>query len=46
MFRAWLHTSDNANYDDVIKALKAVGERKVAQQLRDEFVASSYFVSF
>ena len=46
MFRAWLHTSDNPNYDDVIKALEAVGERKVAQQLRDKFVASSYFVLF
>ena len=38
MFHAWLHTSVNPNYDDVIKALEAVGERKIAQQLRDKFV--------
>ena len=41
MFRAWLRTSVNRNYDDVIKALEAVGERKVAQQLRDKFTSSS-----
>ena len=41
MFRAWLRTSVNPNYDDVIKALEAVGERKVAQQLRDKFTSSS-----
>ena len=41
MFRAWLRTCVNPNYDDVIKALEAVGERKVAQQLRDKFVTSS-----
>ena len=41
MFRVWLRTSVNPNYDDVIKALEAVGERKGAQQLRDKFVTSS-----
>ena len=41
MFRAWLRTSVNPNYDDVIKALEAVGERNVAQQLRDKFTSSS-----
>ena len=41
MFRAWFRTSDNPNYDDLIKALEAVGERKVAQQLRDKFASSS-----
>ena len=33
--------SVNPNYDDVIKALEAVGERNVAQQLRDKFTSSS-----
>ena len=41
MFRVWLRTSVNPNYDDVIKALEVIGERKVAQQLRDKFVTSS-----
>ena len=41
MFRVWLRTSVDPNYDDVIKALEAVRERKVAQQLRDKFVTSS-----
>ena len=41
MFRVWLRTSVNPNYDDVIKALEVVGERKVAQQLRDKFTSNS-----
>ena len=36
MFRAWLRTCVNPNYHNLIgKALEAVGERKTAQQLRD-----------
>ena len=41
MFRAWLRTSVDPNYDDVIKALETVRERKAAQQLRDKFTSSS-----
>ena len=36
MFRAWLRTSTNPNYHDLIKALKAKGERNAAQQLQDK----------
>ena len=35
MFRAWLRTSTNPTYDDVIKALEAVGENAVARNLCD-----------
>ena len=35
MFRAWLRTSTNPTYDDVFKALEAVGENAVARSLRD-----------
>ena len=36
MFHAcWLRTSTNPTYDDVFKALEAVGENAVARSLRD-----------
>ena len=41
MFYFWLCTSIDPNYDDLIKALEAVGERGVAQQLRDELTKKS-----
>ena len=33
MFCAWLRTSTNPTYDDVIKALEAVGENAVARSI-------------
>ena len=38
MFRVWLRTCANPNYHDLIKALEAIGERKVAQQTREKFL--------
>ena len=38
MFRVWLRTRANPNYHDLIKALEAVEERKVAQQIREKFL--------
>ena len=36
MFRVWLRSCPNANYHDLIKALEAVGERNVAEQIRQK----------
>lgn len=41
MFRAWLCTGVDPNYDDLIKALEAVEGRSVAQQLRDKLIKKS-----
>ena len=41
MFRVWLRICANPNYYDLIKALEAVGERKVAQQIRENYFSLS-----
>lgn len=38
MFRIWLRTCPNPNYGDLVKALEAVEEKKVAQQIRNSFL--------
>ena len=45
MFHAWLRTSTNPTYDDVIKALEAVGENAVARNLRDPVNLTPCFYS-
>ena len=38
LFRVWLRTCPNPNYHDLNKALETVGERKVAEQIRDKYL--------
>ena len=37
MFREWLHSSEQPSWDNVIQALKTVGETKLAAELRQKF---------
>ena len=37
MFRIWLRTCPNPNYEYLIKALAAVGEKKTAEEIRDKY---------
>ena len=37
MFEAWLRVSENPSWQDVIRALKAIGERRVAAELQQKF---------
>ena len=40
MFRVWLRMCTNPNYHDLIKALKAAGETKAAQELQNKIEAT------
>ena len=37
MFKAWLHVSENPSWQDVVRALKAIGERQLASKLQQKF---------
>ena len=37
MFEAWLQVSENPSWQDVVRALKAIGERRVAAELQQKF---------
>ena len=37
MFEAWLQVSENPSWQDVVRALKAIGERKEAVKLQHKF---------
>ena len=37
MFEAWLQVSENPSWQDVVRALKAIGERQLAAKLQHKF---------
>ena len=37
MFEAWLQVSENPSWQDVVQALKAIGERRLAVKLEQKF---------
>lgn len=40
MFRKWLKSTPNVSWNDVIKALDQIGEKKTAEKVRKEFCLS------
>ena len=37
LFEAWLQVSENPSWQDVVRALKAIGERRLAAKLEQKF---------